>query len=300
MSFVHLMHGKAIEQLKLLEDCSVDSVVTDPPYGLGEVKDLPGLLSSWLQGENGEASCGGRGFMGKEWDKMVPPPAVWKECIRVLKPGGHLLAFAGTRTQDLMGIAIRLAGFELRDEVSYHGNINWVYGSGFPKNHNISTDIDKDAGAERPVIGKNPAFREKQLEHEAQWETAMRPEFKTGSATEEAKKWDGWGTALKPAHEPILVFRKPMSEKTIAKNVLKWDTGGLNIDGCRIETKDNLNGGVYSKEKVSDGERGTMHNAVGVEVENPGGRWPANIIFDEEEAAALDEQTGDLPGRGVY
>jgi len=171
-----LLHGDALEELKKLEDNSVDSIVTDPPYGLK--------------------------FMGKRWDYDVPSIEVWEECLRVLKPGGYLLSFAGTRTQHRMACNIEDAGFEIRDMIA------WVYGSGFPKSHNISKALDK--GAERRLI--------------------------TAPTTDEAKQWDGWGTALKPALEPITVARKPLSEKTIAKNVLKWGTGGINIDGCRIAT----------------------------------------------------------------
>jgi len=121
---------------KLPANC-IDSIVTDPPYGLGQVKDLSALLTSWINDEDDSHAVGKNGFMGKEWDKSVPSPKVWKECLRVLKPGGHLLVFAGTRTQDLMGISIRLAGFELRDE------IQWIYGSGFPKSLNVNKQILK-------------------------------------------------------------------------------------------------------------------------------------------------------------
>ncbi|MBN2258118.1 MAG: hypothetical protein JW704_09865 [Anaerolineaceae bacterium] len=149
-----LVHGDCLEELKKLADNSVDSIVTDPPYGLGTVKDLPGLLSAWMSGEDGDEHVGSGGFMGKAWDKTVPPPRVWRECLRVLKPGGHMLVFAGTRTQDLMGISIRFAGAELRDEIDYCGAVQWYYGSGFPKSLDVSKALDKMAGAERKVPGK--------------------------------------------------------------------------------------------------------------------------------------------------
>ena len=197
--------------MKTLDDNSVDSIVTDPPYGLS--------------------------FMGKKWDYDVPSVEVWKEAMRVLKPGGHALIACGTRTQHRMVCNIEDAGFEIRDVVS------WIYGSGFPKSLNISKVIDKAAGAEREVVGKiNAPASQKRVQ------TMGRPEHSgsgwqespniTAPATEAAKEWDGWGTALKPACEFFTLCRKPLSEKTIAANVLKWGTGGINIDGCRVEMSD--------------------------------------------------------------
>ena len=212
MTEVNLMLGDCLDNLKTLEDNSVDSIVTDPPYGLS--------------------------FMGKKWDYEVPSVAIWEECLRVLKPGGHLLAFAGTRTQHRMAVNIEDAGFEIRDMIA------WVYGSGFPKSHNISKAIDKMAGAEREVIGSGRSGTT------AIWsENGGMGQFNiTSPATPEAQQWDGWGTALKPALEPITVARKPISEKTVAGNVLKYGTGGINVDGCRVG--------------------------------NEGGRFPANLIHD--------------------
>jgi site-specific DNA-methyltransferase (adenine-specific) len=132
-----LYHADCSEQLPKLDDNSVDTIITDPPYGLGSVKDLPALLKAWMTNQSTDAFVGKTGFLGKTWDKTVPSPAVWKQCLRILKPGGYLLAFAGTRTQDLMGVSIRLGGFQLRDEVSYFGNANWLYGTGYPKNQNL-------------------------------------------------------------------------------------------------------------------------------------------------------------------
>src|SRR5690606_7094021 len=144
-----------------------------------------------------------------EWDSFVPGPAVWREVCRVVKPGGHILCFAGTRTVDLMGVSLRLGGFEIRD------CLQWLYGSGFPKSLDVSKAIDKKLGAERKIVGLKPY---------------------TAPATPEAKQWEGWGTALKPAVEPIILARKPLSEATVAENVLRWGTGAINIDGCRIPT----------------------------------------------------------------
>ncbi len=221
-----------LEGMKLLDDNSVDSIVTDPPYELG--------------------------FMGKKWDStgIAYNIELWKECLRVLKPGGHLLAFGGTRTYHRMTCAIEDAGFEIRD------CIQWLYGCGFPKSHNISKAIDKKFGAKI------------------------------------AKQWAGWGTALKPANEPIVLARKPISEKTIAENVMKWGTGGLNIDGCRIK---------YRSEKDFESAKGgdsgstkcNIFSANGKkqsEKITPLGRFPANVILDEEAGKLLDEQSGISKG----
>lgn len=250
----------ALSTLKTMQDNSVHSIVTDPPYGLS--------------------------FMGKRWDYDVPSVEIWAECLRVLKPGGYLLAFAGTRTQHRMAVRIEDAGFEIRDMIA------WVYGSGFPKNHDISKGIDKQAGAEREVVGVKKHSASQNIDT-----------FKnsgdyilTTPATDEAKKYAGWGTALKPALEPITVARKPFSG-TVADNVLKYGTGGLNIDGCRIETEDKLGGGMVSKgrPKVSEGwDRPWMHNkevtdkkkiesADKVSHAENLGRWPANFIHDGSE-----------------
>lgn len=219
-----LMLGNCLDKLKELEDNSVDSVVTDPPYGLS--------------------------FMGKKWDYDVPAVNIWEECFRVLKPGGHLLAFAGTRTQHRMAVNIEDAGFEIRDMIA------WVYGSGFPKSHNISKAIDK-----------------------------------VGSP--EAQQWDGWGTALKPALEPITVARKPVAEKSIAGNVLKYGTGGLNVDGCRVETDPSDISG-WSKTGSKASENRAMSGANydrPAKPDNPQGRFPANLIHDGSDEVV--ELAGD-------
>ena len=257
-----VLHGDSLEVLKTLEDNSIDSVVTDPPYELG--------------------------FMGKKWDStgIAYNVELWKECLRVLKPGGHLLAFGGTRTYHRMVCAIEDAGFEIRD------CIQWIYGSGFPKSLDISKAIDKKLGAKREVVGVDPV-RYGRLKNQlkssistgGQWEHGRRDINITAPATPEAQKWEGWGTALKPANEPIVLARKPISEKTIAENVLKWGTGGLNIDGCRIGT-----------DIVGWGGRPSRGYSGGLDTDTSGkprpveGRFPANIILDEEAGRMLDEQ----------
>ena len=205
-----LYHGDCLEKLKELEDNSIDSIVTDPPYGLA--------------------------FMGKKWDYDVPSQQIWEECMRVLKPGGHLLAFAGSRTYHRMAVRIEDAGFDIRDQIM------WVYGSGFPKSHNIGHKVDE---------------------------------------------YKGWGTALKPAHEPIVMARKPF-KGSVAENVLEWGTGGINVDGCRISTSDNLNGGGYGGNNVgvatyalSDGRKTLPTNKLTKDdFIQPEGRFPANFILE--------------------
>ncbi len=247
-----------LEGMKLLDDNSVDSIVTDPPYELG--------------------------FMGKKWDStgIAYNVDLWKECLRVLKPGGHLLAFGGTRTYHRMTCAIEDAGFEIKD------CIQWVYFTGFPKSHDISKAIDKQAGAERKVIGKSSRHGGGIKGNGTSYELPPDIPYITAPATPEAQQWEGWGTALKPANEPIVLARKPLSEKTIADNVLKWGTGGLNIDGCRVGTEQiTIKGGGA---KYYDGYKsGVPNNSVNITKQ---GRFPANVILDEEAGKLLDEQSG--------
>jgi DNA modification methylase len=233
MTTFNLLQGDALVKLKELEDNSIDSIVTDPPYGLSKQPDMLEVLQHWLAGDDYKHN--GKGFMGKEWDSFVPGPAIWKECLRVLKPGGHMVAFFGTRTYDLGVVAIRIAGFEIRDQIA------WVYGSGFPKSLNVSKALDKSAGAEREVVGtrKHPTLKDSsKIEESANAahgnNTWAREWELTAAATDVAKQWDGWGTALKPAFEPIVLARKPL-EGTVADNVLEHGVGAINIDGCRVE-----------------------------------------------------------------
>ena len=236
--------------MKTLDDNSVDSIVSDPPYGIS--------------------------FMAKKWDYDVPSVEVWREAMRVLKPGGHALIACGTRTQHRMVVNIEDAGFEIRDVVS------WIYGSGFPKSLNISKALDKAAGAEREVVGKRVRMGDSKSYSSDNTKSLKCTSEDVGDitapATESAKQWDGWGTALKPACEFFTLCRKPLSEKTIAKNVLKWGTGGINIDGCRVGTEV-MSG--YGNSPFSH----SVPGVVGVEKDksNSGehqGRFPANLIHD--------------------
>jgi DNA modification methylase len=275
---VLIIHGDSLEELKKLDAGSVDSIVTDPPYGLSALSpaQISDVIAHWARGDL-DYMPRGAGFMNKSWDVFVPPPALWVEALRVLKEGGHALVFAGSRTQDLMGLSLRLAGFEMRDV------IQWIYGSGFPKSHNVSKAIDKSLGVEREVVGfqKMTGTARKikgsnELGHDI-----------TASATDGAKQYEGWGTALKPAYEPCLLVRKPI-KGTVADNVLRHGTGALNIGGCRIETDEVLGRarGGWGDLAVGATNYGGF-DSLGITKE--GGRWPSNVIFDEESAPLLGE-----------
>lgn len=255
-------HGDCREVLKGLPDNSVDACVTDPPYELG--------------------------FMGKGWDStgIAYDPKVWAEVLRVLKPGGFLLSFGGTRTYHRMACAIEDAGFEIRDQ------IQWLYGQGFPKSMNVSKAIDK--AAEREVIGtagSGPDMRGGNFKNSPEGERV--PTNITAPSTDDAKKWDGWGTALKPANEPIVMARKPLSENTVADNVLRWGTGALNIEASRVACDDKtpFPVGAVSKESVGKNYGGKPRP----DDHHKDGRWPANVVHDGSEEVL--ESFPDAPGQ---
>lgn len=262
--------GDCREQLKHLADNSVDSVVTDPPYELG--------------------------FMGKSWDSsgIAYDVTVWQECLRVLKPGGHILAFGGSRTWHRLAVAVEDAGFELRDSIA------WIYGSGFPKSLDVSKAIDKKAGAEREKIRHIPRAEtsgtmmgssESRPWIEKSREQGFYEADGPDAVTPEAKAWQGWGTALKPAFEPVVVGRKPFGKGvTVAENVLAWGVGGLNIDGSRIAGdpwKASFGTGLAKDKFFTTGDRTEIWKEPHTQ-----GRWPANVILDEVSAGLLDEQSG--------
>ena len=366
---MNIIHGDCLEELKKLDDNSVDAVVTDPPYGLSNTKpaQVADVLKAWVTGDTVSVPAKKGGFMGKDWDSFVPPPAVWEECMRVLKPGGHMAVFAGARTQDLMGLSIRLAGFEIRD------TLGWVYGSGFPKSMDISKAIDKGQGLSksraleftewmrstgitatqineatetnmgnhyltaasqpaiatadlfdklRPLLPEVPERIERLVAERTgiEWTDYVKREVVgrakgaqaestgrygawgndsgdgiseydlTAPATSEAQRWDGWGTALKPAIEPILLCRKPL-DGTVASNVLAHGVGGLNIDACRVP----------SDEITGWGGRGHASGGASLNLSETGspdgqpnpsqGRFPANVLLDEHAAKEMDKQS---------
>jgi DNA modification methylase len=375
----HTVHtGDSLEVLKSLPAGSIEAVVTDPPYGLGDMSPakVAECLQAWARGEQWTPK--GKGFMGKAWDAWVPPPELWREVLRVLKPGGHAVVFAGSRTQDLMSVSLRLAGFEVRD------TLQWLYGSGFPKSLDVSKALDKQrhdrdqvlevtawiratrdarglrnadldaafgfvgmaghwtSAASQPavptldqvptllkVLGVAPEDLPPRiaylLEHlntlkgqpaetwhqrevighstnahsgkQAGVEGAygFKQEFNiTAPATQPAQQWQGWGTALKPAYEPAILARKPL-DGTVAQNTLAHGCGALNIDACRVDTRD--------RPQVQGAYR--EHGAVTFTQRDGGkvydkGRFPANVILDEDAAALLDAQTGEPTSRFFY
>jgi len=289
---IDLRLGDCLEVLKTIPDNSIDSVVTDPPYHLTSIVKRFGKEDSAPAqfGTDGAYARASKGFMGKEWDggDIAFRTDVWSECLRVLKPGGHLLAFSHSRTYHRMGVAIEDAGFEIRDQIM------WIYGSGFPKSHNIGKAIDKIEGNDREVVG------EVERKDFTNYNGSMMDVDNRGKhisidvpITKGNSEWEGWGTALKPAHEPIVMARKPLTEKSIAENVLKYGTGGINIDGSRVTIGegDKTSAGhrtcnIFETEKISGGNGSPDYET------HEGGRFPANIIFDEEAGQLLDEQSG--------
>ena len=270
--FNQVIQGDCLIKLKELEDNSVDSIVTDPPYELG--------------------------FMGKSWDNtgIANNVEMWKECLRVLKPGGHLLTFSGTRTYHRMACAIEDAGFEVRDM------IEWVYGSGFPKSLNIGKAVDKLQGNEREKFVRNNGAATSISGKKTIYGSGEKKEDNNTSEfidTKGTSEWEGWGTALKPAHEPICMARKPLAESTVALNVLKYGTGGINIDESRVEIPKDDKGGFrkgnytfnceatsYKMREDGDPYRKDQH---------PIGRFPANLIltFAENEYIIKEEITNE-------
>ena len=259
MSRARIIVGDCRASMATLPDASVDAVVCDPPYELG--------------------------FMGKAWDAsgIAYDLEVWRQALRVLKPGGHLLAFSGSRTYHRMACAIEDAGFEIRDQIM------WVYGSGFPKSLDVSKAIDKAAGAERASTGKVTSVTGRRIAPSSavKRDTGMGREdaqtnVETIPATDDARQWSGWGTALKPAHEPICMARKPL-QGTVAANVLRHGTGAVNVDGCRVgKHGGTMKGNLPTTASVNaygDGLNGG--GCVSIDA----GRWPANFIHDGSDEA---------------
>ena len=309
---VTLYLGDCLDVMRTLPDCSVDSVVTDPPYGIGfmgkvwdhqaireaverdhatrkslgpDSDSRPGRAAPRSSSAFGDAAIiagpvtGGLPF--QQWCES------WaRECLRVLKPGGHILAFGGTRTSHRLACGVEDAGFEMRDSIA------WLYGSGFPKSLDVSKAIDKAAGAQRKAVGPN-RWAEKGtaqdfgIVNDDGWQPSPRTD--TAPATADARTWQGWGTALKPAFEPVVMGRKPLIG-TVAANVLAYGTGALNIDGCRVagEAQPFGNGTKRSAGIMGESE------PRGAWAPTASGRWPANVVLDDTQAAALDRQSGTL------
>lgn len=300
---VILHPGDCLDVLARLEECSVDSCVTDPPYHLTSiVKRFGSDTAAPAQfGTDGRYARASAGFMGKQWDggDIAFRPDVWRQVYRVLKPGAHLLAFGGTRTYHRMACAIEDAGFEIRD------CIQWLYGSGFPKSHDVSKGIDRAAGVVREVVGSKlgqPGYAYTETTGRmlpGQLNGAAKGYLDiTAPATDAARQWSGWGTALKPACEPIVLARKPLSESTVAANVLKWGTGAINVDGCRI-AGDMGPDRALSKPRRNDNRIfGTANTTINPQ--SPFGRWPANVIHDgsEEVVGAFPDVHGAGSAQG--
>jgi site-specific DNA-methyltransferase (adenine-specific) len=253
------MHGDCLEMMRELPDASIDSIVTDPPYGLS--------------------------FMGKGWDRGVPGVEYWTEAIRVAKPGAHLVAFGGTRTYHRLAVAIEDAGWEVRD------CFVWAYGQGFPKSHDVSKAIDKAAGAEREVIGQK-VYADGHIQNDATdrngsgrciffMRDGVDPKrMETAPATDDARRWSGWGTALKPAWELAIVARKPF-RGTVAENVLRHGTGAINVDGCRILGADTTTRHNSSSSSYMTGCIGSIQPVQATYTTGSDkGRWPANLAHD--------------------
>ena len=307
---VMIYHGDSVEVMRAMPDNSVDSIVTDPPYGIRfmgkawDGADIEKQTATRRKYGDGPSPTGGHNSTAAnaglynlslsanqafaEWTR------VWSvEALRILKPGGHMLVFCGPRTYHRMASGVEDAGFEIRDQIM------WIYGSGFPKSLDVSKAIDKAAGAEREVVGTSKyegrrpnKFGGNKNGDNAYGDYNAQPEMPiTTPATDAAKQWDGWGTALKPAHEPIVVARKPI-EGTVAENVLQHGTGGLNIDGGRIGTDEKWEGRDMPDAEDGVTWGGNLNSSSSSSHEL--GRFPANIILDPEAAEILDKQSGYL------
>jgi site-specific DNA-methyltransferase (adenine-specific) len=297
--------GDCLDVLAGLDENSIDSCVTDPPYHLTSIVQRFGAENAAPAkfGTDGAYARASKGFMSKTWDggDIAFRPELWAAVYRVLKPGAHLVAFGGTRTYHRMACAIEDAGFEVRDAVM------WLYGSGFPKSHDVSKGIDRAAGMAREIVGTKfgqPGYsladngRTNKVYgdlHDPTAECAI-----TAPVTDAAREWQGWGTALKPACELIVLARKPLSEGTVAANVLRWGTGAINVDGCRVAGVVNSAAGALQGYGGSSSGLYQRGNGRG---ELREGRWPANVVLDgsDEVVAAFPEgrSAGNYPSDGA-
>ena len=304
-----VLAGDCRERLRELDAESVDACVTDTPYGLSTLLDPPNLdreslwakltaglqespirvlLRSWLDtGENPKVR--GRGFMGREWDALVPPPNTWREVWRVLRPGAYCFAFGGTRTYALIEMSLRLADFEVEDHVS------WLQAQGFPKRVRLDLKIDQHHGkaGDRPVVGKHPNPARNNTSNAARFNASEGEAMLRGPATPDAARFVGWDRALRPGWEPIIVACKPL-RGTVAETSIAHGTGGLHVDACRLERGD---AGVATKATKGQSRRDLFRHGDGdhspIMIDERGG-YPANVAMDEETAAALDRMSGTL------
>lgn len=308
-----ILHGDCLEVMQSLPENSIDSVVTDPPYGIrfmGKAWDGDDIIRMTEErkkqqqtiGKDGRPRASTRAAPSESAGKYNLAPEgmiafqefsrLWAvEAMRILKPGGHLLSFASCRTYHRMACGIEDAGFEIRDQ------IDWLFGSGFPKNHDISKALDKSAGVEREAVGfRNPkgsvaGMADPDSTGSHKWTGEV---VSNEAISDLAKKWHGWGSALKPGHEPIVLARKPLEKGlSIAENVAKWGAGAIWIDGCRIFTDDEIKY-VRQQDITGSGYGARKGSSDLVYQQNPAGRWPANVAFDEAAAKMLDQQTGIL------
>lgn len=272
MTMITVHNGDCLDVLASLPEFSIDAVVTDPPYELG--------------------------FMGKSWDAsgVAFSPDTWRQVMRVLKPGGHMVAFGAPKNYHRLACAIEDAGFEVRD------SLMWVFGSGFPKSYNVGQSIEKlqtIGKARRPDRDLGGLSRDRysgDVEGKLFSDTGGAVEY----TTKDGKKWEGWGTALKPAYEPIVLARKPLSEGTVAANVLRWGTGALNIDATRIEGADAQEGRVRHGGGIKGA--GTSYELPDYKAPMPAGRWPANFCHDgsQEVVDLFPQNSGANGGRGKF
>jgi DNA modification methylase len=279
-----ILLGACLEVLRGLPDSIFDACVMDPPYGLGNHEPTPEEILAYLQGADLDT---GGDFMGKDWE--IPSVLVWRELARVLKPGAHVLSFGGTRTFDLISMGARMAGFERRDSIAdLYPALLWLHGQGFPKSLNVSKEIDKDLGVEREVVGTYRVSGNALTPTKEKGGTYVTgaPNSPAGdleitkAGSKEAKHWEGWGTALKPAWEPILMFRKPLAGKVI-DNVREHGTGAINIDATRVVVTD-----PETYQTNCSGDRGHEDNRsrdlgfkMGCGRASAIGRWPSNLVL---------------------
>ena len=304
--------GDVLDKLAKIEDDTYDGCLCDPPYGLSKDPDMAEVLRHWLDRDDYKHSGGG--FMGAKWDSFVPGPSTWEEVYRVLKPGSYALVFCGTRTIELMGVSMRLAGFLHVDTCTY------LFGSGFPKSSSIDAAVDKKKGAKRRPVGENPNARPAHKKGGRAFDKSVgkdeSPDMTvTAPGSEEAARWEGYGTALKPAAEFVLVCKKP-NDGNFAENALTHGVAGLNIDGCRISAGgEKLGGGAETSTNPSQkGNKGWtrpwMENdnarkehaervRQNVEKAEKEGRWPANVLLEHDARCEYIGKSRTKTGKGT-